>query len=104
MLSQLSYHGTTVCTVGLVFSSVNLKSLFPALHNVFSPILAAIFAGNACVVKCSESVVWSTQWYVAAIKECLRVCGQDPELIQVRAIHHLSNTRKTELTGTHTTP
>ena len=54
-----------------------------ALHNVFSPILAAIFAGNACVVKCSENVVWSTQWYVSAIKEALRVCGQNPELVQV---------------------
>ncbi|KIP11111.1 hypothetical protein PHLGIDRAFT_125015 [Phlebiopsis gigantea 11061_1 CR5-6] len=53
------------------------------LHNVFSPVLAAIFAGNACVVKCSESVVWSTQWYVSAIKEALRVCGQNPELVQL---------------------
>ena len=54
-----------------------------ALHNAFSPILAAIFAGNGIVVKCSENVIWSTQWYVAAIKECLRTCGQDPELVQV---------------------
>ncbi|EKM61621.1 uncharacterized protein PHACADRAFT_248325 [Phanerochaete carnosa HHB-10118-sp] len=53
------------------------------LHNVFSPVLAAIFAGNSIIVKCSENVVWSTMWYVSAIKECLRVCGQDSELVQL---------------------
>jgi len=53
------------------------------LHNLFSPILAAIFAGNGVVVKCSESVVWSSQWFIGAIKECLRTCGQDPELVQL---------------------
>lgn len=54
-----------------------------ALHNALSPILAGIFAGNGVVVKCSENVVWSTQWFVDAVKECLRICGQDPELVQV---------------------
>jgi acyl-CoA reductase-like NAD-dependent aldehyde dehydrogenase len=54
-----------------------------ALHNAWSPILAAIFAGNGVVVKCSESVVWSTNWFVGAFTECLRACGHDPELIQV---------------------
>lgn len=54
-----------------------------ALHNAWSPILAAIFAGNGIVLKCSENVVWSTTWFVGAITECLRVCGHDPELVQV---------------------
>ncbi|TFK56634.1 Aldedh-domain-containing protein [Heliocybe sulcata] len=53
------------------------------LHNAWSPILAGLFAGNAVVVKCSEQVIWSTQWFVGAIKECLRVCGYDPELVQL---------------------
>ncbi|THG94255.1 hypothetical protein EW026_g7180 [Hermanssonia centrifuga] len=53
------------------------------LHNAWSPILAALFAGNGIIVKCSEHVIWSTQWYISAIKECLRVCGQNPELVQL---------------------
>lgn len=55
-----------------------------ALHNAWSPILASIFAGNACVLKCSENVIWSTTWFVDVIKRCLVVCGHDPELVQVR--------------------
>lgn len=46
--------------------------------------MAAIFAGNGIVLKCSEQVVWSTSWFVGAIRECLRVCGYNPELVQVQ--------------------
>jgi hypothetical protein len=53
-----------------------------ALHNAWSTILAAIFAGNAVVLKCSEHVIWSTTWFVGAIKACLRACQFDPELVQ----------------------
>lgn len=54
-----------------------------ALHNSWSPILAAIFSGNGIVLKCSENVIWSTTWFVGAMTECLRACGHDQELIQV---------------------
>jgi len=47
--------------------------------------LAAIFSGNAIVVKCSEYVVWSSTWFVGAVKECLYACGHDPEIIQLVA-------------------
>ncbi|KAI0033980.1 Aldedh-domain-containing protein [Vararia minispora EC-137] len=53
------------------------------LHNSWSPVLAAIFAGNGIVVKCSEHVVWSTVWFIEAIKQCLRACNFDPELVQL---------------------
>ncbi|KAJ8517430.1 hypothetical protein ONZ45_g5376 [Pleurotus djamor] len=53
------------------------------LHNAWSPILAGIFAGNGVVLKCSEKVIWSTNWFVGALSECLRVCGHDPSLVQV---------------------
>ena len=56
-----------------------------ALHNAWSPIIAAIFAGNGIVVKCSEHVVWSTSWFIGTIRECLTVCGFDPDLVQVWA-------------------
>ncbi|KAI0003729.1 Aldedh-domain-containing protein [Russula compacta] len=53
------------------------------LHNAWSPILAALFAGNAVVIKCSEHVAWSSAWFVNVIKECLRACNFDPELVQL---------------------
>ncbi|KAI0308256.1 Aldedh-domain-containing protein [Multifurca ochricompacta] len=53
------------------------------LHNAWSPILAALFAGNAIVIKCSEHVAWSSMWFVDVIKECLRACSFDPELVQL---------------------
>ncbi|KAG5647167.1 hypothetical protein DXG03_001122 [Asterophora parasitica] len=53
------------------------------LHNAWSPILASIFAGNGVILKCSEHVIWSTNWFVGAINECLSVCGHDPNLVQV---------------------
>ncbi|KAF8162867.1 meiotic sister-chromatid recombination aldehyde dehydrogenase [Crassisporium funariophilum] len=53
------------------------------LHNAWSPILASIFSGNGVVLKCSEHVIWSTNWFVGAITECLKVCGHDPDLVQV---------------------
>ncbi|KAL5518794.1 MSC7 [Sanghuangporus vaninii] len=53
------------------------------LHNAWSPIIAAIFAGNGIVVKCSEHVVWSTSWFIGAVRECLTVCGFDPDLVQL---------------------
>ncbi|KAK7049325.1 Meiotic Sister-Chromatid recombination aldehyde dehydrogenase [Paramarasmius palmivorus] len=53
------------------------------LHNAWSPIVAAIFAGNGIVLKCSENVIWSSSWFVDVIRECLVACGHDPELVQL---------------------
>ncbi|KAI0296140.1 Aldehyde/histidinol dehydrogenase [Russula brevipes] len=53
------------------------------LHNAWSPILAALFAGNAIVIKCSEYVAWSSGWFINIIKDCLRACNFDPELVQL---------------------
>ncbi|KIY43606.1 Aldedh-domain-containing protein [Fistulina hepatica ATCC 64428] len=53
------------------------------LHNAWSPILAALYAGNGIVLKCSEKVVWSTMWFVGAVQACLRACGHNEELVQV---------------------
>jgi acyl-CoA reductase-like NAD-dependent aldehyde dehydrogenase len=61
--------------------------VYLALHNAWSPILAAIFAGNGIVLKCSEHVVWSSSWFVGAIQECLKACGHDQELVQVSILN-----------------
>ncbi|KAI0361064.1 meiotic sister-chromatid recombination aldehyde dehydrogenase [Trametes cingulata] len=53
------------------------------LHNAWSPIIAGLFAGNSVVLKCSEHVIWSTTWFVQAIKECLKACGHDENLVQL---------------------
>ncbi|THH21239.1 hypothetical protein EW146_g285 [Bondarzewia mesenterica] len=53
------------------------------LHNAWSPILAALFAGNAIVLKCSEQVLWSTRWFVGVIHACLRACDFDEDLVQL---------------------
>lgn len=52
-------------------------------HNVMGPIIASVFAGNAIVVKASELVAWSAAWFVDGVRECLRVAGCDPELVQL---------------------
>lgn len=54
-----------------------------ALHNAWGPIVASIFAGNAIVLKASEHVAWSTEWFVGAIHKCLEDLGYDADIIQV---------------------
>lgn len=50
---------------------------------MISPILAALFAGDTIVVKCSEQVAWSSNWYMGGIKACLTACGIDKEVVQL---------------------
>ncbi|RXK39718.1 meiotic Sister-Chromatid recombination aldehyde dehydrogenase [Tremella mesenterica] len=74
-----------VCNVhyhplGCVLACVSWNYSF---HNLLSPILAALFAGNSIVVKCSEQVAWSSMWYIGGIRACLRACGMDQEVVQL---------------------
>ncbi|KAH3899174.1 probable Putative aldehyde dehydrogenase-like protein YHR039C [Saccharomycodes ludwigii] len=52
-------------------------------HNLLGPIVAAIFAGNGIVVKCSEQVVWSSVYFIKLVKKVLEICGHDPNLVQL---------------------
>lgn len=52
-------------------------------HNLLGPIMAAIFTGNAIVIKCSEQVVWSSEFFASMCKKCLESNGFDPNLIQL---------------------
>lgn len=52
-------------------------------HNLLGPIIAALFTGNAIVLKCSEQVVWSSDFFIRLVKECLKACGEDEDLIQL---------------------
>merc|ERR1711971_468104 len=52
-------------------------------HNVFNPIIAALFAGNAIVVKTSEYASWSTKYYGRVIRARLQAVGAPSDLVQI---------------------
>jgi len=51
-------------------------------HNVFNPLIHAVFAGNAIVIKVSEFAAWSTKYYGRVIAACLKAVGAPPDLVQ----------------------
>lgn len=51
-------------------------------HNVFNPVSAALFSGNAIVIKVSEYASWSIRYYKAIIDACLVAVGASPDLVQ----------------------
>ncbi|KAN0065811.1 Meiotic Sister-Chromatid recombination aldehyde dehydrogenase [Thecaphora frezii] len=66
--------------LGVVAACVSWN--YPA-HNTLGPIIAAVFAGNAIVVKASELVAWSATFFVEGVRKCLEAAGADPELVQL---------------------
>ena len=52
-------------------------------HNVLAPVIPALFAGNAVVVKVSEWSSWSAADFQAIFDEVLRACGHDRDLVQI---------------------
>mmetsp|Transcript_89301 Transcript_89301/g.161156 ORF Transcript_89301/g.161156 Transcript_89301/m.161156 type:complete len:649 (-) Transcript_89301:284-2230(-) len=52
-------------------------------HNVFNPMIAAIFSGNAIVIKVSEFSAWSAGYLGRAIRACLEAAGAPPDLVQL---------------------
>ena len=52
-------------------------------HNVFNPLLANLFAGNALVVKVSEYASWSASYYGRVISAALDAAGAPAGLVQI---------------------
>eukprot|EP00047_Mylnosiga_fluctuans_P005047 m.238080 g.238080 ORF g.238080 m.238080 type:complete len:605 (+) comp13244_c0_seq1:33-1847(+) len=52
-------------------------------HNLLGQIISAIFAGNAIVVKVSEYVTWSSQFYITIVQKILATYGHSPDLVQI---------------------
>ncbi|CAH6719825.1 putative aldehyde dehydrogenase-like protein [[Candida] jaroonii] len=52
-------------------------------HNLMGPIIAALFTGNAIIVKCSEQVVWSSQWFVHFVRTVLKQLSIPEDLVQL---------------------
>ena len=55
---------------------------FP-FHNFFCPVIPALFAGNAVVIKVSELASWSSLKYLEIFTEVLRARGHATDLVQV---------------------
>jgi acyl-CoA reductase-like NAD-dependent aldehyde dehydrogenase len=51
-------------------------------QNIVNPIIPALMAGNAIVVKPSEWVAWSSAKFIDGFREELRNAGHSPDLIQ----------------------
>jgi len=51
-------------------------------HNVFNPVSAALFSGNAIVIKVSEFASWSIGYYKRVIDACLEAVGAPTDLVQ----------------------
>ncbi len=51
-------------------------------QNIVNPIIPALMAGNAIVVKPSEWVAWSSARFIDAFRQVLMDAGHDPDLIQ----------------------
>lgn len=51
-------------------------------HNVFNPVSAALYSGNAIIIKVSEFASWSIRYYKAIIDGCLDAVGAPRDLVQ----------------------
>jgi acyl-CoA reductase-like NAD-dependent aldehyde dehydrogenase len=77
----MSYKANSVLyePLGVVAACVSWNYPF---HNFISPVISALFAGNAIVVKPSEQTCWSTFFFMDIIRTALTVCGHSPQLVQ----------------------
>lgn len=52
-------------------------------HNLMGPIIAGVFSGNGVVIKCSERVRWSSEFFMSIVKGALKICEIDEDLVQL---------------------
>lgn len=52
-------------------------------HNLMGPIIAGVFSGNGVIIKCSERVRWSSEFFINLVKSTLKVCEMDEDLVQL---------------------
>ncbi|PQQ20373.1 aldehyde dehydrogenase 22A1 [Prunus yedoensis var. nudiflora] len=52
-------------------------------HNIFNPMLAAVFSGNSIVIKVSEHASWSGCFYFRIIQSALAAVGAPENLVDV---------------------
>lgn len=66
-----------------LLSNATLPADLSRRADALSPIIAALFSGNAIVLKASENVAWSSHHYIRAVRSCLEACGESPDLVQI---------------------
>ncbi|KAH8695186.1 putative oxidoreductase [Talaromyces proteolyticus] len=66
--------------LGVVSACVSWNYPF---HNLISPVISALFAGNSIVVKPSEQTAWSSTFFIDIIRRALTSCGHSPDLVQL---------------------
>jgi acyl-CoA reductase-like NAD-dependent aldehyde dehydrogenase len=59
-------------------------------HNIFNPLLAALFAGNGIVIKVSEHASWSARFYQALVDAALAAAGAPNGLVHILTGAHAS--------------
>ncbi|RCI15739.1 hypothetical protein L249_2911 [Ophiocordyceps polyrhachis-furcata BCC 54312] len=64
--------------LGVVASLISWNYPF---HNLMGPVVSALFAGNAIVVKVSERTAWSASYFCAIARGALVAHGHDPMLV-----------------------
>ncbi|RYR76478.1 hypothetical protein Ahy_A01g001070 isoform C [Arachis hypogaea] len=52
-------------------------------HNIFNPMLTAVFSGNGIVIKISEHASWSGCFYFRIIQSALAAIGAPEDLVEV---------------------
>lgn len=52
-------------------------------HNLMGPIIAGVFSGNGVIIKCSERVRWSSEFFMSVVKGALKICEIDENLVQL---------------------
>ncbi len=72
--ARLEYH-----PLGVVAAIIPWNYPF---QNIINPIIPALMAGNAIVLKPSEWVAWSSERFIESLRGVVKSAGHDPDLIQ----------------------
>ncbi|KAF2792407.1 aldehyde dehydrogenase-like protein [Melanomma pulvis-pyrius CBS 109.77] len=65
--------------LGVVAACVSWNYPF---HNLLSPVIASLFAGNAIIIKGSEATAWSSRYFATIASYALIACGHSSALVQ----------------------
>ncbi|OJJ43861.1 hypothetical protein ASPZODRAFT_19163 [Penicilliopsis zonata CBS 506.65] len=79
LLMMYKKNRVTYEPLGVVSACVSWNYPF---HNFISPVISALFAGNAIVVKPSEQTAWCTAYFLEIIRGALASCGHSRDLVQ----------------------
>ncbi|OAG05014.1 aldehyde dehydrogenase-like protein [Paraphaeosphaeria sporulosa] len=79
LLMAYKWHEVMWQPLGVVAACVSWNYPF---HNLISPVIASIFAGNAIIVKGSENTAWSSSYFASIATSALIACGHSPDIVQ----------------------